>query len=129
MSDPFDEVACVARLVRAGFAEDFARRQCAAIAAAVALPPEVRAVPESLRGTSTGTRSDQKYPNNKAPDLQKLVERFGGYDRITPEAWAEHDAAMAQWHIDRRLHTAGNYFEGRKPEAKSKPKPTRRRLA
>jgi hypothetical protein len=31
------------------------------------------------------------------PDLQALVDRFGGYDKITPEAWAEHDAAVARY--------------------------------
>jgi hypothetical protein len=31
------------------------------------------------------------------PDLQALVTRHGGYDKITPQAWAEYDAAMADW--------------------------------
>jgi hypothetical protein len=31
-----------------------------------------------------------------APDLQELVARFGGYDRITPEAWAEYDREVAE---------------------------------
>ena len=61
-----------------------------------------------------------KYP--QAPDLQALVEKFGGYHKITPEAWAEHDAAMAQWHRDRRLFTCGSLIEGRKPAEKPKPK-------
>jgi hypothetical protein len=61
-----------------------------------------------------------KYP--QAPDLQALVEKFGGYHKITPEAWAEHDAAMAQWHRDRRLFTCGSIIEGRKPAEKPKPK-------
>ena len=61
------------------------------------------------------------YP--PAPSLQELVERFGGYGRITPQAWAEFDAAMAQWHIDRRLFTTGGYIEGRlKPEKKPRTK-------
>jgi len=33
--------------------------------------------------------------------VQELVARYGGYDRITPEAWAQHDAAMAKWRLDR----------------------------
>jgi hypothetical protein len=33
----------------------------------------------------------------KAPDLQELVARFGGYDKITPEAWAQFDADMAAY--------------------------------
>ena len=53
--------------------------------------------------------SDGGYP--KAPDLQKLVEQYGGYDKITPEAWARHDEAMRKWHTDRRLVTAGHIVE------------------
>jgi hypothetical protein len=34
---------------------------------------------------------------NPAPDLHALVERHGGYERIPPEAWAQHDQAMAEW--------------------------------
>jgi hypothetical protein len=40
--------------------------------------------------------------SNPALDLGALVERHGGYERITPEAWAEHDRAMADWHERRR---------------------------
>jgi hypothetical protein len=44
-----------------------------------------------------------------------LIERCGGYANITPEAWAEHDAAMAKWRLDRR-----DYYErlreARKPK-------------
>jgi hypothetical protein len=36
-------------------------------------------------------------PRPSHPDLQELVARFGGYDKITEEAWAQHDAAMAAW--------------------------------
>ena len=39
---------------------------------------------------------------NPPPDLQVLVERFGGYDKIPSEAWAEFDRAMAAWHERRR---------------------------
>jgi hypothetical protein len=38
----------------------------------------------------------------RPPDLQELVARFGGYDKITPEAWAEYDRAMAEWQLKRR---------------------------
>jgi hypothetical protein len=31
------------------------------------------------------------------PDLQMLVANHGSYDRITPRAWAEYDAAIAEW--------------------------------
>jgi hypothetical protein len=57
---------------------------------------------------------------NPPPDLQELVAKYGGYNRvrqrqagvdphgsrcvsrIPPEAWAEYDAAMAQWQEARR---------------------------
>jgi hypothetical protein len=34
----------------------------------------------------------------RPPDLGELVERFGGYHKITPEGWAEWDAAVAEFH-------------------------------
>jgi hypothetical protein len=37
------------------------------------------------------------------PDLQQLVERYGGYSRVPPEAWAKIDAAMAAWERRRRV--------------------------
>jgi hypothetical protein len=39
---------------------------------------------------------------NEAPNLQQLVAKFGSYDKITPEAWAEWDRAVAQWQQHRR---------------------------
>jgi hypothetical protein len=39
----------------------------------------------------------------KPPDLQELVTRFGGYAKITPEAWVEHDRLMAEYHVMRRI--------------------------
>jgi hypothetical protein len=36
------------------------------------------------------------------PDLQELVQRWGGYDRIPPEAWSEYDLALAEWRNMRR---------------------------
>ena len=32
-----------------------------------------------------------------SPDLQALVAAHGGYDRVTPEAWAEFRQRMADW--------------------------------
>jgi hypothetical protein len=32
------------------------------------------------------------------PDLQELVKRFNGYDKITPEAWAKYDRQLAATH-------------------------------
>ena len=42
-----------------------------------------------------------------APDLQGLVRKHGGYDKISPEAWAEHDRAMAEWQERRRAGSEG----------------------
>ena len=40
---------------------------------------------------------------NTPPNLQALVLRFGTYDKITPEAWAEHVAALAEFRLRMRL--------------------------
>jgi hypothetical protein len=45
--------------------------------------------------------------SNPAPDLQVLVGCHGGYDKITPGAWAEYDRAMADSHERRRNRSAG----------------------
>jgi hypothetical protein len=34
----------------------------------------------------------------RLPDLQRLVEISGGYDKITPSAWAQFDADMAAYY-------------------------------
>jgi hypothetical protein len=39
--------------------------------------------------TDALTEADGTRP----PDLQALVAEYGGYDKITPEAWAAYDAA------------------------------------
>ena len=31
------------------------------------------------------------------PELQDLIDRFGGYNRITAESWAEYAAAVEAW--------------------------------
>jgi hypothetical protein len=36
------------------------------------------------------------------PDLQALVARFGGFDKIPPRAWAAYDAALARWRAEMR---------------------------
>jgi hypothetical protein len=41
----------------------------------------------------------------KPPDLQDLIGRFGGYANIPPEAWVEHDRAMAAWKQARGIGT------------------------
>ena len=37
------------------------------------------------------------------PDLQKLVEVHGGYDKITPEAWAQFDGDAETYRINRSM--------------------------
>lgn len=39
---------------------------------------------------------------NPYPDLQEFVAHFGGYDKITPKAWAEYDKAVANWRQQRQ---------------------------
>ena len=36
------------------------------------------------------------------PDLQALVAKHGGYDKISAVAWAEYDRAMAAYQLVRR---------------------------
>jgi hypothetical protein len=40
------------------------------------------------------------------PDLQELIASHGGYDKITPEAWAEWGRLNAEWQERRRLDRA-----------------------
>jgi hypothetical protein len=37
----------------------------------------------------------------RAPDLQRLVESFGGYDKISAEVWEKYDEAVKQWQANR----------------------------
>ena len=39
---------------------------------------------------------------NPYPSLAEMVGGHGGYNRITPEAWAEFDRRVAAWHPRRR---------------------------
>ncbi len=36
-------------------------------------------------------------PAPEAPDLQTLVANHGGYNKITPEAWAQFDREMEMY--------------------------------
>jgi hypothetical protein len=47
------------------------------------------------------------------PDLQNLVEQFGGFDKITADAWRKHAAELDRW---RNQVAAG---EERKPRRQS----------
>jgi hypothetical protein len=40
------------------------------------------------------------------PDLQTLVRRSGGCDKITAEVWTQFDADIAAWHKRRRVINA-----------------------
>jgi len=54
---------------------------------------------------------------NPVPDLQELlVRKHGGYDRITPEAWADYDRAIVDWQARRRSRSEGGRAEERDPE-------------
>ena len=58
-------------------------------------------VSEILAKTKSG-RPGTNWPKPPSPpSLQELVERHGTYADITLGAWAEYDAAMAKWRLDR----------------------------
>ena len=65
---------------------------------------EVRQRSEALRKALREAEEAVRRP----PDLQKLVAAYGGYDKITPEAWARHDADMARWRASMR---GGTWYE------------------
>jgi hypothetical protein len=44
--------------------------------------------------------TDDRYPvftKREGPDLQKLVEAYGGYDMITKQAWVRWDEQSRWW--------------------------------
>lgn len=41
-----------------------------------------------------------KRTRPRSPDLQSLVHAYGGYDKITPEAWEDWDRRVAAWRED-----------------------------
>jgi hypothetical protein len=41
----------------------------------------------------------------KPPDLHELIDRFGGYGAIPPDAWAAFDRALAEWKQARGIGT------------------------
>jgi hypothetical protein len=56
----------------------------------------------------------------KPPDLQEYVVRFVGYNKITPEGWAEYDRSMAEYQQRRREVVASeimDYRQAKKEEA------------
>src|SRR5262249_12154666 len=58
-------------------------------------------------GREQQTRQHRRSRHHDGPDLQGLVRKHGGYDKISPEAWAEHDRAMAEWQERRRAGSEG----------------------
>jgi hypothetical protein len=44
---------------------------------------------------------------NPAPDLQELVRKYGGYNKITAEAWAEWDRDVEAWRKRYALRAIG----------------------
>jgi hypothetical protein len=40
---------------------------------------------------------EQQLREHPCPDLQALMQRWGGYDHISLQAWNEYDQAMAEW--------------------------------
>ena len=36
------------------------------------------------------------------PELQGLIDRFGGYNRISPEGWAKYYVAVEAWEAARK---------------------------
>jgi hypothetical protein len=42
------------------------------------------------------------FEGTHPPDLQELVAEHGGYDKITPKAWAEYNTSIAAWQARRR---------------------------
>jgi hypothetical protein len=44
---------------------------------------------------------------NPPPNSQELVAKYGSYTAIPRQAWAEFDAARAQWEEARKLRIKG----------------------
>jgi hypothetical protein len=38
----------------------------------------------------------------RGPNLDALVAKHGGYDKIPPEAWKQYDREVEAWHLRRR---------------------------
>src|SRR5262249_41246310 len=53
--------------------------------------------PRARRSGRQNVEAEMRRDANPAPDLQALVERHGGYDKITPAAGAAYDRAIAEW--------------------------------
>jgi hypothetical protein len=60
---------------------------------------------------SVGTDALDYSGEHSCPDLQQLVESSGGYDEITPEAWARFDAGIASYHEHRRIIASADCVE------------------
>ena len=52
---------------------------------------------DGARSGEPSLRKTTETPAPTAPDLQELVARYGGYNKIPPEAWAQWDADTAAY--------------------------------
>ena len=57
--------------------------------------------------------NDLAVGDGGAPNLQKLVQHYGGYHRIPGAEWTKYDAGLATcWQRLRRLHEPVGKFPG-----------------
>ena len=51
------------------------------------------------RKAAAALRAEQEQlrKTREMPDLQKIIEQFGGYDKITPEAWELYRIDLLNW--------------------------------
>lgn len=62
----------------------------------------------TLRGLQIATQALAGVPPDAAPpDLQELVVRFGTWDKIPREAWADYDSRLASWKTAKRYGEHG----------------------
>jgi hypothetical protein len=72
--------------------------------------PYGAAAPLPLVGTAESARPDvpaddgfsRWLADNPPPDLQELVERYDGYSKVPPEAWADFERAKVVWEVKRK---------------------------
>jgi len=64
---------------------------------------------------------------NPPPCLQNLVALYGGYDKITPEAWSLYDEAREEWNARRLTRLNGPSAATREALAEMTARPSRRK--
>ena len=50
---------------------------------------------------AAGSDYTEWLKRSPAPDLQDLVQRYGGYHRVPADAWAQFDLDIADWQARR----------------------------